>query len=286
MHNPPAATTIVKGEVADSLLPSDDFNDCTLNLHRADKLVPDYTMAIGVDAVDQDTIQQGQPLQIAGLNFYSRQQTGTNDEHETSPCVVYLPQSDGYALYLQVEPPIDPVDGAMHVCDVAVAYLKATAERWRTPPTRAEHRTDPALDLAAADPCAATGILTALGGGRVAHADLHQCLYASPRQSTDGTGAGAPLKMVDVRYELDSPDTLTGDDDATYKQAAIAGMPVAQHDSHSATQGCLTLFRIGSVSVTIDENSSEPPWVQIVEVTAPTCALSSQAAAAVISTVR
>jgi hypothetical protein len=311
----PDAGAQAVGGTADQLVPGPDPAECTLDVlpDGAKRSVDAWTVTttMGVSFDSSDTGLGGatpQPIPGAPNNSYYREESFSETD-----CTIVRPldkkYGDGYGIELEVQAPILAETSPQPPCDIAVAYLKATTDRWLEPPARSAGLTEPRLPLTEQDPCAAT---TAIGEqlGRNVQASpesLYTCrvVFTGPagdateradtRPPTSRTPAepAKPTSPVPtgLRSESSSEEsvevrfTLTGDPASREPSNGIEPVSIAGRVGsvdRSLSAGCVVQVATTD-KVTVDTQDGES--VQVVGVMAPDCETATQLAATVLENV-
>lgn len=304
--DPDAGARAVGGS-ADQLVPGPDPAECTLDVlpEGAKRSVDAWTVTaeVGVSFDDSDIELGGAtPQPITGApdaTFYREESFSGTD------CTIVRPldekYGDGSGIELEVQAPILAETPPQPPCDIAIAYLESTTDRWLEPPVRSDGLTEPRLPLADQDPCAATtAIGEELGREVLASPDsLYTCriVFTGPADdTTDRPTDTAPAKptkpapgdlpslpssedSVEVRF------TVTGDPASREPSNGIEPVTIAGRAGsldRSLSDSCVVQVATTD-KITVDTQDGER--VQVVGVMAPSCETATQLAATVLEAV-
>lgn len=305
--DPEAGATAVGG-TADQLLPGPDPAECVLEVlpEGATKTVDAWTVTatVGVSFSSLDIDLGGakpQPIPAVDDGSFYRQES-----YSDSDCTIVRPVDDRFGLELEVQAPLLSETPAQPPCDIAVAYLKSTVDRWMTPSSRADGLTEPTLPLAEQDPCAATAAVGEAVGAEVLAEpnDLYNCRIVVDEASSNTPAPDSkPVPTADGE-----PSGTTPDSSATPSQedraSAADGVEItflivsdpASREPINGTESITIDGRMGSldrsatvscdVQVALNDttvvHARDGERLQVVSVTASSCETATQAATAVL----
>lgn len=269
LHDAVAAEAIT-GDHPDQILPGASLAGCQLRLHRDGTPTWTFTISVGV-AFPLSEREASTSEEIDGQRLYRRDGT----KLPTPACTYTRPMGPAHGISLTAAA---PTGDAAAPCPVAKAYLRA-ARSLTGLVLRLERRTQPRLDLASIDPCAAApAVLDRLSVPGTAHPQaLYECRIQP--QSAPNVPAGAPV-TISFGFGPD-PGELAGSD-ASYAPVTVEGHRGVVITDGEAQQCVITVaYDTDAAAVQVDHTR----WVQTVSVHTTSCAQAKPLADVVISAV-
>ncbi|MGW0522484.1 hypothetical protein [Crossiella sp. NPDC003009] len=259
LHDPEAVKKVFGGEF--ELLEPETFDQCVARVKLPDLGTFSVTTYVGAPFFPQDEPKS----EIGGKTFLS-------DSKDASSCSWYYQTSKQSAITLRIsfhggtqnkQPP-------KPACELGKDYLATLAPIWSNPPLRGEGATEPAIALAAKDPCATHEELAKLlpqGGDKpqLQAANPYSCVVRLPVRTKTGSGG------FDVRFLLaDDPVAAVQRTPGQYKPIQVEGRPGSVQQKKDECQ-----INVQAEELSIPGLNEEVP---VIRVTGPDCQQTETAA--------